>query len=278
MIKSIIANSLGAYFSSQKNNDILFSDDVGGLIKNRHYSHICFADNGEGGEGDEGGEGGDDNTGGDDDKTNTPPSALGGDNTGDDNADDENKDGDEGDDDDPDGKDKKDGDDEETGAPEKYEFSLPEGMELDAEALEAVEPIFREANLSNEMANKLASVHADLIEKQVTAAVQQAEQQLQEQAATISQGRYDAALKDEEFGGKNAAENFNIAKGAIHKLAGDKIDAVLDALRETGADNHPEIIRVFYRAGKAMQDDTVVHNGDEGGAKKDMYPNSPNLK
>jgi len=45
------------------------------------------------------------------------------------------------------------------GPPEKYEFQLPDGMELDQEALAEFDPIARELNLNNEQAQKLASIY-----------------------------------------------------------------------------------------------------------------------
>ena len=42
------------------------------------------------------------------------------------------------------------------GAPEKYEFTLPEGQEVSAAAMEKFEPVLRDLNLSTEKAQKLA--------------------------------------------------------------------------------------------------------------------------
>jgi hypothetical protein len=48
-------------------------------------------------------------------------------------------------------------------------------------------------------------------------------------------------------------------------------------LNESGLGNHPEIIRAFYRAGKAISEDGFVAGGhkatDKGDAKR-LYPNS----
>lgn len=48
------------------------------------------------------------------------------------------------------------------GAPEKYEFKMPEGMVLDAAVFEAFEPALRELNLSGAKAQKLVDIYAGL--------------------------------------------------------------------------------------------------------------------
>ena len=52
----------------------------------------------------------------------------------------------------------------EAGAPKRYELSAPEGFPIDAEALELATPIFQELGLSNDQANKLMPVAAQLLQ------------------------------------------------------------------------------------------------------------------
>jgi hypothetical protein len=47
-------------------------------------------------------------------------------------------------------------DDKPEGAPEKYEFELPEGVEVDQAAMDVFEPILKELDLPNDKAQKLA--------------------------------------------------------------------------------------------------------------------------
>ncbi|MDG3034185.1 hypothetical protein P7245_22420 [Vibrio parahaemolyticus] len=44
MKKSFLNHSMSHSFKPQKNADMLFSDDLNSFFKNRHSSHICFAD------------------------------------------------------------------------------------------------------------------------------------------------------------------------------------------------------------------------------------------
>lgn len=49
------------------------------------------------------------------------------------------------------------------GAPEKYEFTAGEGVELDADALKDFEPVARDLNLTNEQAQKLVDAYPKIL-------------------------------------------------------------------------------------------------------------------
>ena len=49
------------------------------------------------------------------------------------------------------------------GAPEKYEFTAGEGVELDTEALKDFEPVARDLNLTNEQAQKLVDAYPKIL-------------------------------------------------------------------------------------------------------------------
>ncbi len=49
------------------------------------------------------------------------------------------------------------------GAPEKYEFTVGEGVELDTEALKDFEPVARDLNLTNEQAQKLVDAYPKIL-------------------------------------------------------------------------------------------------------------------
>ncbi|EGR2972444.1 hypothetical protein ABVY18_004173 [Vibrio parahaemolyticus] len=276
MKKTFVAKSLSGFFKPQKNHDLLYTGDVQQFFKTRHSSHICFADDpdpsneptpsdeGTPPEADSilGGEGEDDNPDG------------GG---GEPNEDDPDPEGDK----DPGKKEKDENENKETGAPEKYELSVPEGMELDEQALEKFEPLFREANMTNEQASKFAAAYGEHVNGMVERAQTETVQSLQDQWIQQNKTWQDALLKDKEFGGANAQENFNVAKSVIDRFGGEKeeIKEIRKAFKETGAGNHPEIMRLLFRVGKAMQDDKIHDNGQENGGKQkaDLYPNSPNM-
>jgi hypothetical protein len=105
---------------------------------------------------------------------------------------------------------------------------------------------------------------------------------MQNQWNEVNKGWKDAIMSDEEYGGANVQENLNVARSVIERFGGDKeeIGKIRDALNETGAGNNPEVMRLLYRVGKAMQDDKLHGGANDAGGKgqKDFFPNSPDLK
>lgn len=149
------------------------------------------------------------------------------------------------------------------GAPEAYEIALPEGMVLDAEALEVAEPIFRELNLSNEAASKLAAAYPAIAQKLTDRANQAV---INEVVAQRAQWGKDA-LADPEIGG--SPETFDASKkqaaAGLDRLgfkAGHPFRTLLD---ETGLGNHPEMIRAWSRVGKAVSEDVEFHRTNAAG-------------
>ena len=143
-------------------------------------------------------------------------------------------------------------DDAPTGAPEVYEdFTMPEGVELDAKASDILKSVAKGLDLPQDKANKLAS---EIVPAMRAA---QAEQMAQARAEWES-----AARSDKEFGGEKLAENVAVAAKALQQFGTPELAKLLN---ESGLGNHPEIIRAFYRAGKAISEDSVVTGGS--GAK-----------
>lgn len=149
------------------------------------------------------------------------------------------------------------------GAPEKYEFQIPEGAEVDEAGLAAFSNFAKKANLSQEAAQALLSEMAPAM--------------AQAQAEKITQIRNEWAEStrvDKEFGGEKLGENLAVAKKALETFGTPELRTLLD---QTGLGNHPEIVRAFYRAGKAISEDTfVTGRADPKGAQsmaQRMYPN-----
>lgn len=147
-------------------------------------------------------------------------------------------------------------DDKPQGAPEKYEFTMPEGMVLDEALSSQVEPVLRELNLTNEQANKLASTFA---------AHRASEAQRQHDAYAQQVDDWGKAARDDkEYGGTAFDENVKLAQKAIGAYGTPELKALLN----DGFGNHPELIRVFVRVGKAMQEDSGVDPGNRTPATK----------
>lgn len=162
------------------------------------------------------------------------------------------------------------------GAPEKYEFTPPEGVTLDPAILEKFEPLARELNLSNENANKLIPLAAELLQNQ---------QKVQAEAWSKQIAEWGDVVKaDKVLGGENLPGTLKAAGTFMKWLGMPELTALMDiATPENpsglGLGNHPVLVAAFAKAGKAMAEDGFIPASREASGKKDlahqMYPEMP---
>lgn len=149
--------------------------------------------------------------------------------------------------------------------PEKYEFDLPDDVKVDPAGLEAFSAFAKEQGLSQEAAQGLISKLAPAMQARQAEAIQQLRTEWDE-----------ASKADKEFGGEKLSENMSVAKKAMDAFGTPELRTLLN---ESGLGNHPEIIRAFFRAGKAISEDKFVPSGvssQTGGSRdaaKSLYPN-----
>lgn len=136
----------------------------------------------------------------------------------------------------------------ERAAPEKYEFSAPEGTALDADMLGEFEGAARDLKLTQDeaqnlltrlapkMAERMASQNAAMLERAAT-----------EWAAAVS--------TDKEIGGDKLPENLGLARKALDAFGSPALRDLLDGSR---LGNHPEVIRFMVRAGRQISEDGFV--------------------
>jgi hypothetical protein len=146
--------------------------------------------------------------------------------------------------------------------PEAYDLKMPDGVELDAKALEQFTPVLKDLGLNNEQAQKLTDVYA---------AMQQAQG---EQWAETQNGWVKAARTDKEFGGDKFDASVSKARGVLDKFGTSELK---EALTFSGMGNHPEVIRFMTRvAGAISEDDPVGNEAPAGQRTKDhaeiLYP------
>lgn len=150
------------------------------------------------------------------------------------------------------------------GAPETYaDFVLPEGVTLDSELLAEFTPVLKELNLSQAQAQKVI----DFAPKLISQAVEGLKAQMIEEARSW----HDASRADKEIGGAKMAENLAIANKAFVKFGTPELKTFLAS---RGLNAHPELIRAFVRAGKAISEDTHVAGGSPAARAKPFYDNS----
>ena len=136
--------------------------------------------------------------------------------------------------------------------PEAYTLTAPEGQTLDQAGIELFTPIFKEAKLSNDLANKLvgtyASYQATLLQKQ-------------------SEAWLEAAKADKEFGGEKFDETLKAVQAAFAKFGSPELKQFIEA---TGLGNHPELIRAFAKIGAASREDAPASGTPAGQQPKTM--------
>lgn len=182
----------------------------------------------------------------------------------------------------PEGSDAKDADKQDTdkdkadGAPEKYDdFTLPETMEVNAEVLGKFGEMAKGANLPQAKAQEFVALGAELVME----AVENYQAAITDAYAKKVESWHDSRIKDTEIGGTEDAQKLVLSQAskAVRALGGD---ALIKALDETGAGNHPEVIRAFYRIKDFVGADGKLIIGNLGGsgevtAAKALYPNLP---
>lgn len=148
-------------------------------------------------------------------------------------------------------------------APEKYEFKAQDGVTYDDQVLSNFAEVAKELDLSQDAAQKILDKVAPVMQARQIEAIEAAKTQWAESAKT-----------DKEFGGDKLPENLAVAKKALDTFGTPELRTLLN---ESGLGNHPEIIRAFYRAGKAISEDSFVAGGkgvsQPQSTAQRMYPN-----
>jgi hypothetical protein len=149
-------------------------------------------------------------------------------------------------------------------APEKYEFKDIEGAAIDSNTLTSFSEVAKELNLSQDAAQKILDKVAPVMAQQQAEAIE-----------NLSTQWVQGVQSDKEIGGDKLQQNLAVAKKAMDTFGTPELRTLLNASR---LGNHPEIIRVFYRAGKAISQDNFVAGGSGSvngmkDAAKALYPN-----
>jgi hypothetical protein len=165
------------------------------------------------------------------------------------------------------------------GAPEAYEFKPPEGGKFDDEVIGVFSNVAKELDLSQGAAQKILDAIAPKVAERFAA------RQLDAITNTVTQWVADTKA-DKVLGGDKLTENLAVAEKALAAFGTPELRKLLgnyDAKTNpngTGLGNHPEVIRAFFNAGKAISEDKFVPGGrqptrGEANAAKALYPNQP---
>jgi hypothetical protein len=130
--------------------------------------------------------------------------------------------------------------------PKQLELELknPEGMEIDGDSMSVFKQVAKDLELTQEQAQTMLEKMAPAMNARQAELMSKARDDWRQQATT-----------DKEFGGDQLNANLAVAKKAMDAFGTPELTKLLN---ESGLGNHPEVIRVFYRAGKAISEDGFV--------------------
>lgn len=139
-----------------------------------------------------------------------------------------------------------------TTVPDAYEFAVPEGHELTDDIKAELTATAKERGMTQEAAQQMLNDRAAWADKFKA---------VQTDAMTKARTEWESASKqDKEFGGDKLAENLGVARKALDQFATPELRSLLN---QSGLGNHPEVIRLLVRAGKAISEDRIVTGGSE---------------
>jgi len=140
------------------------------------------------------------------------------------------------------------------GAPEKYDFKVPDGHQVDSAVLDAFGASAKKFNLTQEAAQG------------VLAEVIPAMQARQAEAVKAIHAEWVAAVKaDKDLGGSAFEANLGLARKGLDSFGSPELKTLLDT---SGLGNHPEVIRLLHRIGKEITSDGYIGGRQTEGAKQ----------
>lgn len=146
-------------------------------------------------------------------------------------------------------------------APESYEFTMPDGVELDEKAAGEFADIAKQLKLPRDQAQKIVDLYAQRVQSQV-----------ESHRATVE--AWATSVKaDKDIGGDKLPESLATAKKSLETFGTPELKALLNT---SGLGNHPEVVKLMYRVGKAISEDRFIVGGESGAVNTDiaraLYP------
>lgn len=144
------------------------------------------------------------------------------------------------------------------GPPEKYEtFTVPEGVELDAEVLKDFEAAARDMGLTQGNAQKLVDFGVKLVESGVEQA---------DEVRTNTLKTWEEEIKaDPEFGGDKLEETLDRGRRVMRNHGSD---ALRELIEVTGLGSNPHLLRFLAKLDKALGEDRTVDGKPAPSEKK----------
>lgn len=152
----------------------------------------------------------------------------------------------------------------------KYTFTMPEGVEIDQELADALMPEFKELGLTNGQAQKLIDKYIGQQQARLEAHASSPEGAWSAVAHKYFKDNgtpekwADTAKADKDIGGDKWNGTVDSATRFINTMGTPELKAFLNA---SGGGNHPELIRIFAKAGALIKEDNPADGGAGGSGK-----------
>ena len=145
--------------------------------------------------------------------------------------------------------------------PESYEaFTDAQGNPVSNDDFKSFTEAAKSVGLSQENAQKM-----------FTAMYGEADNYVRRRTQEFAAPWAEQSKADPEFGGANFNQNMGQIATAYKQFATPELKQLLDA---SGLGNHPEVMRLFYRVGKALSQDTGVRAQGAPEQQHRMFPKS----
>ena len=174
-------------------------------------------------------------------------------------------------------------------AVEYTDFVMPEGLPIDTEVMGDFKGVATEYKLSQEQAQKVADLGVKLHQRWAESLIKDSDAYLDSLFDPAAESKGDmfggpfkarsekwaeAAKADKEFGGDKLPESLSVISKARDALTTPEL---MSFFEKTGLGNHPEVLRMFFKAGKMLSDDSFVNGTrrpttSEKTLEQRMYP------
>lgn len=152
--------------------------------------------------------------------------------------------------------------------PEAYaDFTVADGVVLDPTMIDAFKPLAKEFGLNQEKAQKLVDLAVQVQQRTMDGIFEMHETR---KATWLTE-----AKADPEIGADVSLWDENVPGSAANSVAVRAFNSISQghpglkaAVDELGIGNHPEFLRLMFRIGKGMREDTFEIPGAGGGAAK----------
>jgi len=149
-----------------------------------------------------------------------------------------------------------------------YDFSPPEGIEVDTEAKGQFQELAKEHGLSEEVAKQFWDLGMQTLQNNDP-------QKFMEQARDQNRTAwYNEVKNDPELGGENFEQTQQLAKRAVKEFGDENF---LNLLEDSGLANHPTVVRYLTRVGKEVSEGSFSKSNSGNSQPKSaahiLYPN-----